>query len=390
MIGRRDCIRVAAFILLLTGRCVTEPEGRNLPPMVVITSAPSGIIPADSVRLAWAGYDEDGVVVGYYYGLDNSVPDVWTTDTMVVLRGLAMGQHEFFVQAVDNAGGRSATASCAFRVEYDSLVMPLGTDTTLEIATWNIENFPKAGDSTVIRVRLLMARLNLDIYAIQEIADTLAFLQLLSGLPGYAGLYSRDDYGSFYQKTGVVYRTGLITVSSVRQLFWNNDSVVRPPLELTVQANKDGKMFDFRLIVLHLKAGSSASDQAKRKATCRLLKSYIDQALRQGPELDFVVAGDWNDLLEDPPQWNIFQDFLNDSANYRFLTLPLAGNTRYGSYIYTGQLIDHIMITADALEEYAGGWTQTLRLDDQVSRYTVVVSDHRPVVAVFPVFSGRR
>ncbi len=149
-------------------------------------------------------------------------------------------------------------------------------------------------------------------------------------------------------------------------------------------------MFDFRLIVLHLKAGSSASDQAKRKTTCRLLKNYIDQALRQGPELDFVVAGDWNDLLEDPPQWNIFQDFLNDSANYRFLTLPLAGNTRNGSYIYTGQLIDHIMITADALEEYAEGSTQTLLLDDQVSRYTVVVSDHRPVLAVFPVFSRYR
>ncbi len=188
--------------MLLTGRCATKPEGRNLPPTVIITSVPYGIIPADSVGVAWAGYDGDGTVVGYYYSLDNPVPDMWTTDTMVMLRGLSMGQHEFFVQAVDDAGSRSATASCAFRIEYDSLVMPLGTDTTLEIATWNIENFPKAGDSTVIRVRSLMARLDLDIYAIQEIADTLAFLQLLSGLPGYAGLYSRDDYGSFYQKTG--------------------------------------------------------------------------------------------------------------------------------------------------------------------------------------------
>lgn len=382
----RERMVLTTVLLVLVAGCGRGPGNRNIPPTVIITSGPDGVIASDSARFTWVGDDLDGSVVCFYYGLNDSTPDTRVEDTVAVLRSLGLGQHEFFLQAQDDSGARSSVAARSFRVDYDSLVTPLGTDTTLEIATWNIENFPKAGDSTVNRVRALMARLDLDIYALQEIADTLAFRRLLSGLPGYAGLYSRDDYGSFYQKTGVVYKTSVVTVSSVRQLFWNNDSVTRPPLEMTVVASHNGNTFDFRLIVLHLKAGSSSGDQAKRKTACRLLKEYIDKALVQGPELDFIAAGDWNDLLEDPPQWNVFQQFLNDSANYRFLTWPLAGNTRHGSYIYTGLLIDHIMVTADALDEYAAGTTQTLRLDDRVSRYDAIVSDHRPVMSVFPVF----
>ncbi|MEO0082453.1 MAG: endonuclease/exonuclease/phosphatase family protein [candidate division WOR-3 bacterium] len=373
--------------LLLAG-CESGPQKHNIPPTVVITKGPSGTIATDSAVFAWAGKDLDGTVTGFWYALDDSAAKNWTEDTVLTIRKLSLGQHEFHIQAVDDSGARSSSAYRTFWVDFDSLVLPRGTDTTLEIATWNIENFPKLDDSTVNRVRALMARLDLDIYALQEIADTLAFHRLLSGLTGYAGLYSRDDYGSFYQKTGVVYKTSVVTLTGVRQLFWGNDSVTRPPLEMTVTASYNGKTFDFRLIVLHLKAGGSSSDQALRRATCRLLKDYIDQALAQGPELDFVVAGDWNDLLEDPPQWNIFQRFLDDSTNYRFLTMSLAGNTRYGSYIYTGLLIDHIMVTTDALAEYLGGITQTLRLDDEVSRYEAVVSDHRPVMSTFPVFRG--
>jgi hypothetical protein len=48
-------------------------------------------------------------------------------------------------------------------------------------------------------------------------------------------------------------------------------------------------------------------------------------------------------------------------------------------------LIDHILVTVDALGEYEGGWTETLRLDTEVLYYSYYVSDHRPVMSQFPV-----
>ncbi len=367
------------------------PAVGNSPPTVVITSAPEHVVPVDSVTFGWTGQDVDGNLAGFCYGLDDSTPDTWTGDSAVVLRGVAFGSHEFYVRAEDDSGARSAAAVRSFRVEYDSAVARRGSDTTLEIATWNIQNFPKQGDETINKLRAMMVRLDIDLYAIQEIEDTLAFSRFVDGLDGYEGLYSQDDYGSFYQKTGVVYRSDIITVSDVRQLFWWHDSVTRPPLEMVVSASLGGGTFEFKLIVLHFKAGWGDDDRALRAASCRLLKEYLDDELEHGSEREFVVVGDWNDLLDDPPEVNVFAPFLDDTLDYRFLTWPLRGSSRHGSYIggSSSSLIDHLMVTSAVLDEYEGGTTMTLRLDDEVGQYENVVSDHRPVMACFPVFGSR-
>lgn len=378
-----------AIVVFVLAGCRQKSVHHNSPPTVVITSGPTGVIASDSANFGWIGEDIDGNLVGFYYGLDDSSTGIRTEDTAVTVHCLSLGEHEFYIRAVDDSGKRSNAAVRSFRVQFDSSVAPRGTDTTLEIITWNIQNFPKQGDSTVNRVRALMARLDADIYAVQEIEDTLAFRELLSGLSGYTGFYSRDDYGSFYQKTGVVYKSGIVTVTDMHQLFWGNDSVPRPPMEMTMTANHNGGTFDFHLIVLHLKAGGSAQEQSKRKTACRLLKEHLDEELEQGEELDFLVVGDWNDKLDDPPDSNVFTLFLEDTLQYRFLTFPLAGNSYYGSYIGGGgygSLIDHILATRDALNEYDGGITMTLRLDDETDRYGQLISDHRPVMAIFPVF----
>ena len=341
---------------------------------------------ADSARFAWTGSDVDGNLAGFRYGLDDSTPDEWTTDTTVAFEALYNGVHSFYVQAEDDSGARSLAAVRSFKVEYDSSIVPRGTDTTLEVASWNIQNFPRQGEASVDKVRAVMARLDLDIYAIQEVEDTLAFIRLVNGLSGYSGMYSDDDYGNFYMKTGIVYKTSVVTVHDRRSLFRYNDSVTRPPMELTVTASHNGRTFDFKLIVLHLKAGGSSGDQAERRATCRLLKDHIDDELRGGGELDYIVAGDWNDKLDDPPYYNVFQEFLDDSLDYRFLTWPLRGSSAHGSHIGSGSLIDHIMVTSDALVEYGSGTTVTLRLDDELANYEQLISDHRPVLAWFPVF----
>ncbi len=362
-----------------------ETSRPNRAPTVVITLGPLEPVTGEQVRFEWAGADIDGAVAGYFYGLDDSVPGTWTESSGVTLAGLGFGVHDFYVQAVDDSGARSVAAVWTFSYEFPNALEPAGTDTTFDLVTWNIENFPKAGTRSISQVRILMERLDIDLFAVQEIADTLAFRTLVSGLTGYEGRYSPDTYNGSYQKTGVVYRTATVAVSGMRPLFVSNSAFPRPPIELFVTAAGNGQAFDFRLIVLHLKAGGTSEDRERRRTACRLLKEYIDSEMESGLEPDFVVAGDWNDRLDDPVEENVFWPFLEDTARYCFLTRALAGDRTQASYI-GGGLIDHALVTHDALEEYGPGVTRTLRLDDRVARYQEEVSDHRPVLAGFSVF----
>jgi endonuclease/exonuclease/phosphatase family metal-dependent hydrolase len=380
----------AVALVLVPAACKDLPPVHNRPPTLTITAGPPAAIRADTARFTWTAGDADGRVARFHYWLDDTAAARETESMGVRLVGFRPGDHVFYVRATDDSGAVSAAATWPFRRELVSGVPTLGTDTTLEIATWNLQEFPLRGESTLVRVRDLMLGLGLDVYALQEVQDTHAFRSLLGRLPGYTGLYSADDYGGWYQKTAVVYRTDVVEVSQVGQVLWGNDSVPRPPLLMTMRAHGQGGEFVFRLGVLHWKAGMGESDRRKRAAACRLLKEYLDAEVGGGMEDDFIVVGDWNDELDDPPAENVFQQFLDDSTDYAFLTRPLAGNSYHGSYVASGALIDHLLVTAGAMAEYAGGWTQTLRLDDYLSEYVEVVSDHRPVAVVFPVFRPRR
>ena len=67
------------------------------------------------------------------------------------------------------------------------LVPKAGSDRTFEIATWNIENFPKR-TSTVSTVADIIASLDLDMLALQEVEDIDAFNELVERLRGYEGI----------------------------------------------------------------------------------------------------------------------------------------------------------------------------------------------------------
>jgi len=373
-------------LLLFLIHCGKTGVGVNKAPTVIITSAPVEIQDCDSARFEWQGFDSDGEIVGYYYWLDDSSTKNWTGINTVTFHQLPYGNHLFSVQAVDDSGRGSLVAVAPFRVSYLGAIPKLGTDTTLEIMTWNIQNFPKAGDTTLDLLALIISRLDIDIYCLQEIADTLAFCRLVNRLNGYQGFFSEDDYGTFYQKTGVIYKEGLVDFWSRYQIFWNNDSFPRPPLVMKAQAHHNGRDFDFGLMVLHLKAGSKVSDRLRRAGACRLLKCYLDSVITNGGEPDFVVTGDFNDRLDASSAENVFLPFLDDSLDYRFLTLLLVGNSYYSSIIGSDVIFDHILVSAEVLPEYSGGKTVTVRLDDFITDYTRIISDHRPVMAIFPVF----
>lgn len=268
-------------------------------------------------------------------------------------------------------------------------VAPEGFSDTLEIATWNIRNFPLASNTTE-KLEVIIPQLDIDLYAVQEIEDKDEFKKLTDKMEKYDGFLSSHTYSSGeYQKTGIIYKKDIVSILSSELLFSDdNYAFPRPPLLLHLNTASNGKNFDFYLIIIHLKAFSGQENVDRRKAAALKLKNYIDEKINNPNETekDYIIAGDWNDLIDEVPEDNAFQVFLDASNSYRFLTDSLLGIDENASYPSWSELIDHILISGDAFFEYSGGSIKTLRLDDQISDYSSTISDHRPVMAIFPVF----
>lgn len=267
-----------------------------------------------------------------------------------------------------------------------ALVQTVGTASTFELATWNIEWFPKDGQATVNYVKTLIRNLDVDLIGVAEISSIQSFNTLLDSLEGWNGVLSNDTYSDgSYQKTGILYKSSFISVSNPRNIFTDNRyAFPRPPLTAYVQVHdQTGKIvFDFNLITVHLKAMGGTENEARRRAAVESLKVYIDQEIAAGADPDFIVTGDWNDRLIDADSVNVFKSVLDDTSDYTFLTAGLNGQYSYISNSYKS-LIDHILITADARSEYGAGNTNVLYLDQEFSKYQTEVSDHRPVVSIF-------
>ncbi len=263
-----------------------------------------------------------------------------------------------------------------------------GSPSTFELMTWNIEWFAKDGQATIDMVVDIIDSLQVDLIAVQEIADTTDFRTLIRALDGYQGLYSPDTYGDTYQKTGILYKESVVSIGSYFPIFTGDDdwyAFPRPPMKFHVTAGKNGREFDFRLIVLHLKAFGDSASTNRRRAAVQELKDYLDERQEYDEEKDYIVAGDWNDSLSDPPWSNIFMP-LQQSPDYRFVTASLVSSSWNISHPGVGSLIDHILISSDVEPEYYPGHVYTQRLDDVWPDYIDIVSDHRPVMAIFPVF----
>ncbi len=268
---------------------------------------------------------------------------------------------------------------------------PFGTDATLEIATWNIRNFPSGEppERTIEDVIEIIRDLDIDVFAVEEIADTNAFRQVLDSLPEYAGVYSSDTYSNGYQKTGVIFRKTFIQLTAKSQLFEDDwYAFPRPPLKVHLAATRNGKLFDFNLIVLHLKAKGGTDNINRRRDAVQKLHQYVSNQIQAGDDPDYVLAGDWNDELLDPDSVNVFLPFLNDPDNFVILTLPLAQQGDYSYIGYYKSLIDHLIISTSIQAAFPESVTEVLKIDEVYSAFKDLVSDHRPVATRIPVWQN--
>jgi endonuclease/exonuclease/phosphatase family metal-dependent hydrolase len=274
-----------------------------------------------------------------------------------------------------------------FPAPRTDLVPRLGTDDALDIATWNIENFP-ASAATPRLAADLIASMDLDIVAVEEVADIAAWNELVARLPDHDGLLSTDSYSDgSYQKVGILYRSDLLQVGASILLFDQDGyEFPRPPLSVPFTAD-DGQHapVDFVLVALHLKAGFSEEDRFRREAAIGMMEQHVRTAVDGAGDDDMIILGDFNEVITSAGGIDRFAPFLSDPARYDFRTNELASSGAM-TFLPSGAILDHIISTVALRDEFAGGQDRIPRLDEQFDAYLAEVSDHLPVVSSMPIW----
>ncbi len=267
-----------------------------------------------------------------------------------------------------------------------AIVNPRGSDATHDILTWNWEHFPLNGNLTVNTLTVMIQDLDVDLIVVQEIESMDDFDQLVSQMNDWDGIYSPDDYfPDSYMKTGILWHEDRVEVGEMNQLFLG-EGLTRPPITVPVTMFENGDTLSFNLITFHLKAGTQGSDLTQRRHANELMHDYVLEQIDAG-ETKWMMAGDWNDELDDSNNLNAFTIFLDEPDDWIWLTEDMVGIYARASHINSGRLIDHFLITPDLYAEYneePGGDTEAVRLDDELGTYQDNISDHRPVGTYFP------
>lgn len=261
-----------------------------------------------------------------------------------------------------------------------------GTDETLDIVTWNIEWFPKDGQTTITNVRNIIKALDAEVIAVQEIDVKSSFQQLIDELEDYDGYYLNDQYQSLaylYKKSNVQIIDQYEIYSS--QSYWS--PFPRSPLVLEIKyQNKN-----YIIINNHFKCCgdgnldpyNNGDEEARRLLASNLLNEYIHENFS---DKRVILLGDLNDELTDRMLDNVFVPFINYPNEYLFTDMEIAESSSSGwSYPNWPSHLDHILITNELFESYAleTSKCEVIKLDDHFyggfNEYDQKVSDHRPV-----------
>ncbi len=270
--------------------------------------------------------------------------------------------------------------------ELDQFDVPnLGKPGRLEVVTWNLEWFPAAGDTTLRSVAEIVNDWGVDLVAFQEIKDVGQFARLMELLPNHG--YAISQQSSFMDQA-IVYRKDYITYLGQREPFAFNDYFYagRPPLMADFYWSDGAIGFEFSLLDVHLKC--CGDGLYRRQKSMEQLHELLSDYLSDGYD-NIIVAGDWNDQLDDTGQVQSFYPFLDDRDNFRYATEVICRDPEQASYPSWPSFLDHILYAKGFFDEQAaGGHIQTLKPDEYVGSwevYEATLSDHRPVFWSIPV-----
>tara|TARA_Y100000294_G_scaffold22305_1_gene18910 strand:+ start:97 stop:1254 length:1158 start_codon:yes stop_codon:yes gene_type:complete len=266
--------------------------------------------------------------------------------------------------------------------------LSFGNENSLDIATWNIEWFPKNNQITVNYVTDIITLLDLDVLAIQELDDTDMFEQMLDSLTAYTGYYESNWFAGL----AYIYKTETVEINDIYEIYitseyWN----AFPRSPMVMDFNFMGE--NYFIINNHFKCcgdnildyDDSSDEENRRYTAINLLKEYIDNNLSNN---NVIVLGDLNDDIAEAPPNNVFQEVLDDSTHYRFADLEIAqGNSSEWSFPNWPSHLDHILITDELFNDPNNSSVETIKIDEYLdggwNEYDQNISDHRPVAIKF-------
>lgn len=263
--------------------------------------------------------------------------------------------------------------------------LEFGTDSTFDVVTWNIEWFPKNGETTINYVTDIIKALNMDLVAIQEVDDTSSFNRVVDSLPGYIGYLE----SSYFAGLAYIYNSSTIEINDIYEIYTTSPywkPFPRSPMVIDLNYNNE------RILVINnhfkccgdgtLDTNDANDEEMRRKTASDLLKDYIDENL---PNENVIVLGDLNDILTDDDDNNVFLEFINDSDNYKFVDMEIAlSNSTEWSYPSWPSHLDHILITNELFDEFEHEFSEvkSIKIEDYMSGwsdYDQNISDHRPI-----------
>ena len=269
---------------------------------------------------------------------------------------------------------------------------PVGTDSTFEMATWNIEWFGSSGggpsnDAAQIKnASAVIQSSQVDLWSLQEISNQAAFESLLTNLgsdwTGYRS-GSADD-----QELALVWDKRTVTGRSIKSILNGSgyEFAYRYPMQLEADVQIGGRTERVYVIALHMKAFSDVSSYNRRADASIRLKAYIDALL--GSEM-VAVMGDFNDMFTrsiTSGKSSPYANFLSDTDHYIVATLPMeqANTATYcnNSTCSNGSTIDHIVLSNEWQRYVRPSETQRYEsLLSDLPTFVYSTSDHMPVVA---------
>jgi len=275
----------------------------------------------------------------------------------------------------------------------------------LRVATWNIyflydeiddvDVFPAnripREEADFRNLASVMAQVDADIWALQEVESIDALNRLTKHLPGrYTVAISSRRARS--QKTAIVIRNRPDLEVRLLPDFTGLDlGGLRYGLVLQVKS----KDLIFTLMIVHLKSGCfgpenetpNCNSWATRSEQLRLINGWLQEQLATDPVRKVMVLGDFN------------QRFVSGSQGWKLLTdgVPLAAvdaDWRNDCWFYDWPefpLIDHIVVSKSLLPHVVAGSFQQPDLetnhpdisDDERDRLMRVLSDHCPLAVDF-------
>ncbi|MEL7481756.1 MAG: GMP synthase [Pseudomonadota bacterium] len=271
--------------------------------------------------------------------------------------------------------------------------MPAFDCTTASIAAWNLAGFQTIDDERVERQIEGLAIIDAHVVTLVEVKPLSHMQRLVDGLAAKGCTYKSVILPQASDlNIGVLYKEGVIAGTPE---FIPNSDLGNPARRKAFAVDMKIGKFDFHLIVVHLKSGRGAAEQAERDEQCKVIGGYItartndpDNQIRRE---DILLMGDFNMIPgEDVSNFHHLggDDIMNFVSSWDL-------QERFSHILPKGRanLLDGFAITRKRSTEYIKGslrlfpmhWT----MDMGRETYRNEVSDHLPFIASFRIDRSR-